>query len=297
MSLKYHVFLHSYPGFNSDSTLFYGEQDAILIDACHLLSDAHKMAAELLLMGKNLTHIYVSHFHPDHHFGLAVLQPAFPKAQIVALPSVVRDIVFTSTDKMELWDTPFGANIPTKVVFPMPLSEPRLELEGHELRFFDDYDGDSANNSVVWVPSLKLVCATDVAYLDVHMWTIESDADRRRKWRASIKKMLEFDPRVIVPGHVSEAKLNVEGTSCVDFCLTYLDRYEEVLAGAKSGLELWEGMQRHYPDMKAMDYALQWQCRLLFPKSCPDWFPPLPGEPGQIFLDPQGKYVGEPSRE
>ena len=33
MSLKYQVFLHSYLGFNSNSTLIYGEKDAILIDA------------------------------------------------------------------------------------------------------------------------------------------------------------------------------------------------------------------------------------------------------------------------
>jgi len=55
VSLKYRVFLHSYLGFNSNSTLFYGERDAILIDAGQLLSDAHKMVAEIIPMRKNLT--------------------------------------------------------------------------------------------------------------------------------------------------------------------------------------------------------------------------------------------------
>jgi glyoxylase-like metal-dependent hydrolase (beta-lactamase superfamily II) len=297
MTLQYRVFLHSHPGFNSTSTLFYGGRDAILIDASQLLSDAHRMAAELLLTGKNLTHIYVSHFHPDHHFGLAVLQHAFPEARIVALPSVVSDIVFTSNDKMDLWGGPFGKNIPSKVVFPMPLPDARLEVEGHELEFSDDWDGDSANNSVVWVPSLRLACATDVAFLDCHLWTTESDPARRNKWRASLKKLREFDARVVVPGHVSEEKLRLEGTSCIDFSLQYLDRYEEVLAQAKTGEELWAGLERYYPGMKAEDFGLQWQARLLFPRSCPDWFAPLPGEPGRIFLDPQGRYVGEPPRE
>jgi len=45
--LKYKVFLHSYLGFNSNSTLFYGEKDAILIDASQLLSDTHKMVAQI----------------------------------------------------------------------------------------------------------------------------------------------------------------------------------------------------------------------------------------------------------
>ncbi len=151
-SLEYRVFMHSYAGFNSTSTLFCGERDAVLIDATQLLSDAHRLAADLIETGKNLTHIYVSHFHPDHHFGLGVLKAAFPRARAVALPSVVKDIVFTTTDKVEMWGDFFGKNEPDTVTFPMPLAEPRLEVEGHVLEFSDDWEGDSANNSVVWAP-------------------------------------------------------------------------------------------------------------------------------------------------
>jgi glyoxylase-like metal-dependent hydrolase (beta-lactamase superfamily II) len=295
--LNYRVFMHSHPGFNSTSTLFYGERDAVLIDATQLLSDAHRLAAELIEMGKRLTHIYVSHFHPDHHFGCGVLKSAFPRARVVALPSVVRDIVFTTNDKVEMWGDFFGPNEPETVLFPMPLAEPRLELEGKALEFSDDWEGDSANNSVVWVPSLNLACATDVAYYDCHVWMTESDAARREEWRASIRKLRDFGADVIIPGHVSANKLADRDTACVDWSLRYLDAYEEVLAGAKTGLDLWEGMEKAYPGMKAMDFAVQWNARLLFPHSCPDWFVPLPGEPGAIFLDPHGKFIGEPPRD
>ena len=74
-----------------------------MIDASQRLSDTHRMIAEIIPMRKNLTHIYVSHFHPDHHFGLQVLKNAFPKVRIVALPSVVKDISSTSNDKIDLW--------------------------------------------------------------------------------------------------------------------------------------------------------------------------------------------------
>jgi len=113
MSLKFRVFLHSYLGFNSNSTLIYGERDAVLVDASQLLSDTHRMVADIIPMRRNLTHIYVSHFHPDHHFGLLVLRHAFPHAKIVALPSVVKDIVFTSSDKVDMWAIDrFGPDIP-----------------------------------------------------------------------------------------------------------------------------------------------------------------------------------------
>jgi glyoxylase-like metal-dependent hydrolase (beta-lactamase superfamily II) len=309
LSLKFRVFLHSYLGFNSNSTLIYGERDAILIDASQLLSDTHRMVAEIIPMRRHLTHIYISHFHPDHHFGLQVLKNVFPKTRIVALPSVVKDIISTSSDKIELWAIDrFGPDdILRKTTIPKPLKEPRLILEGEEIQVSDAWEGDSVNNSVVWIPSISVACATDVAFHDCHLWPIESNVARRIKWRASIAKLREFDARIVIPGHCDTAKVSLmeevqkKGslayTECIDWSLRYLDNYEEVYNAAKTGLEMVEAMTRLYPDLKAEDFAIHWQARLLFPRSSPDWLTPLPGKAGRIFLNPSGKYDGDPPRE
>jgi glyoxylase-like metal-dependent hydrolase (beta-lactamase superfamily II) len=309
MSLKFRVFLHSYLGFNSNSTLIYGEKDAILVDASQLLSDTHRMIADIITMRKNLTHIYVSHFHPDHHFGLQVLKNAFPKAMIVALPSVVKDIVSTSSDKVDLWSIDrFGPDdIPQKTTIPAPLKEPRLILEGEELVVSDNWEGDSINNSVVWIPSIKVACATDVAFHDCHLWPIESNVARRIKWRASIAKIRDYDPRIVIPGHCDKAKVqlmeevqsngSLSYTQCIDWSLKYLDNYEEVYNTARSASAMVEAMTRFYPGVKAEDFAIHWQARLLFPHSSPDWLTPLPGKPGKIFLNPNGGFDGDPPRE
>lgn len=309
MALKFRVFLHSYLGFNSNSTLFYGERDAILIDASQLLSDSYRMIAEILKMRRNLTYIYVSHFHPDHHFGLSALQFAFPNAKIVALKSVVKDIAYTSTDKTDMWAIDrFGpGDIPAKTVVPMPLNEPRLELEGEKVLFSDGWEGDSINNSAVWVPSIKVACATDIAFHDCHLWPIESNVERRVKWRESVRQLGEFDARIVIPGHCDDEKIKIMEavqengtqtyTDCIDWSLKYLDNYEEVYQTAKSGAEMVEKMTRLYPDVKAEDFAVHWQARLLFPKSSPEWLTPLPGKPGEIFLNPEGGYDGDPPRE
>ena len=309
MSLKFRVFLHSYLGFNSNSTLIYGERDAILIDASQLLSDTHRMIAEIIPMRKNLTYIYVSHFHPDHHFGLQVLKNAFPKAKIVALPSVVKDIVSTSRDKIELWAIDrFGPDdIPRQTTIPTPLNEQRLLLEGEEISVSDNWDGDSVNNSVVWVPSIRVACATDVAFHECNLWPIESNVTRRVKWRASINRLREFDARIVIPGHCDNAKVSLmeevqeKGsftyTECIDWSLRYLDNYEEVYNTARTASAMVEAMTRLYPDVKAADFAIHWQARLLFPHSSPDWLTALPGKPGKIFLNPDGGYDGDPPRE
>ena len=309
MALRFRVFLHSYLGFNSNSTLVYGERDAILVDASQLLSDTHRMIAEIIPMRKNLTHIYVSHFHPDHHFGLLVLQHAFPNAKIVALPSVVKDIVYTSSDKVELWAIDrFGPDdIPRKTTIPMPMSETGLVLEGEELLVSDDWEGDSANNSAVWIPSIKVVCATDIAFHDCHLWPIESTVARRVKWRASIQRLKEYDARIVIPGHCNDEKIRIMEEvqedearcydECIDWSLQYLDSYEEVYDTARTGAEMVSAMTKRYPDVKAEDFAIHWQARLLFPHSSPDWLTPLPGKAGKIFLSPGGTYDGDPPRE
>lgn len=309
MALKFKVFLHSYLGFNSNSTVFYGEEDAILIDASQMLSDSYRLVSKILPMRKRLTHIYVSHFHPDHHFGLAVLKYAFPKAKIVALPSVVKDIVFTSSDKVDLWAIDrFGpGEIPPTTTIPMPLAEPRLELEGEEILLSDGWEGDSINNSAVWVPSIGVACATDIAFHDCHLWPIESNVARRVTWRKDIARLKDFDPRIIIPGHCDEEKIRIMEevqedksqtyTDCVDWSIQYLDHYDEIYSTAKSAEDLVNRVYEKYPDVKAEDFAVQWQARLLYPHSSPNWLLPLPGEPGKIFLNPSGGYDGDPPKE
>ncbi|MCL1897027.1 MAG: MBL fold metallo-hydrolase, partial [Clostridiales bacterium] len=288
MALKYKVFLHSYLGFNSNSTLFYGEKDAVLVDASQLLSDSFKMAGEIISMRKNLTHIYVSHFHPDHHFGLKALKYAFPNVKIVGLHQSVHDIVDVSNDKVDLWSIDrFGPDdIPDSTIIPLILEKPYVELEGDRIEFYGEYEGDSVNNTIAWSPSMKVICATDVAFHDCHLWPIESNVERRIKWRKDIARMLEFDPRIVIPGHCDEAKIGIledvmEDTSksyvdCVDWSIKYLEYYDEVYNAAKTGLEMVEMMNERYP-LKAEDFAIHWQAKLLFPNSSPDWLIPLPG--------------------
>src|SRR5579863_9974356 len=76
-------------GYDVNSTMISGDRDMLVIDPQFSLPEAHRLAAEILESKRNLTTIYVTHPHPDHLFGLAVLKQAFPSARIVALPATV----------------------------------------------------------------------------------------------------------------------------------------------------------------------------------------------------------------
>ena len=99
------------------------------------MSEAHKLAAEILESKKNLALIYITHPHPDHLFGLAVLKQAFPQAKIVALPATVNAAKTGWPARQKFWVATYGNNIPgPDPVLPEELSEPVLTLEGERSR-------------------------------------------------------------------------------------------------------------------------------------------------------------------
>ena len=121
----------------------------------------------------------------------------------------------------------------------------------------------------MWVPSLKPACATDVAFLDCHIWMTESKVERRKAWRTSIEKLRDFDAEIIIPGHISPAKQATRDTSCIDWSLRRIDVYNDVLAGAKTGLDLWEGMDKAYPRHEERELRGPMVCAHAVPEELP----------------------------
>ena len=66
--------------FNVNSTLVYGEKEAMVIDAGFTRADALRIAANVLDSGKELKTIYVSQADPDYYFGVETVKEIFPKA-------------------------------------------------------------------------------------------------------------------------------------------------------------------------------------------------------------------------
>src|SRR5580704_11404042 len=73
----------------NSATLIYGERDAVLVDTFMTVEQCNGLADAVVASGKSLKTIYVTHGHPDHFFGLKVLQDRFPNMQVLATPQVV----------------------------------------------------------------------------------------------------------------------------------------------------------------------------------------------------------------
>lgn len=248
------VFTASPGGFLVDSTIVAGDKDAILIDAQFDLADAHRLVAALLESRKHLTTVYITHAHPDHYFGLAVIQQAFPKAKLVALPATVAEIQKTWQGKVKQWSGLYGDLVPAHPVLPTALQGTTLTLEGQTLEIHGGVQGDAAGNSYVWIPSIKTVVAGDVIYRGVHAWTADTSPAQRAAWKKTLDELTALKPVTVIAGH-KDPKL-ADDASAIAATRAYLDNFDAAVASSKNSAEIQAKVKAKHPDAQ-LDIILQ----------------------------------------
>src|SRR5678809_1241601 len=100
------------------STLIYGKQDAVLVDAFMTVKQADALADWVAASGKNLTTIYITHGHGDHWFGIGALFERFPNARAVATPNVVGVMRQHASPQIldKVWKAAFPGQISERLV-------------------------------------------------------------------------------------------------------------------------------------------------------------------------------------
>ncbi len=246
-SLATKTFFCDDEGFAVASVIVTGKTDAVLIDAQWTLSNAHRVISEILETGKNLTTIYLTHAHPDHYFGVGTIAEAFPKARVVAIPSEAEVINAQFFGKIEIWENVIGAhNVCRKTVEIEPLTENYFELEGQRLEIIPEVMGDMRYNTMVWIPSIKTLYASDVLFNQAHPFTCEITAPERKQWLADIDKIETMGAEVIIPGH-QKPGMQFDKSS-LDFTREYLVATEEELARQDTVGGFYYAMAERFPE-------------------------------------------------
>ena len=240
------VFFSDEDGFQVASVIVMGKTDAVLIDAQWTLSNAHRVIVELLETGKNLKTIYLTHAHPDHYFGAGTIAEAFPKARVVAIPSESTIINKQFFGKIEIWEKTIGShNICRKPVNVEALNENYIELEGHRLEIIPKVMGDMRYNTMVWMPSIKTLYASDVLFNQAHPFTCELTKGEREQWIKDIDKIEKYGADIIIPGH-QKPGMPFDKSSC-DFTREYVVATEKVLAETTTAGEFYYRMNELFP--------------------------------------------------
>lgn len=230
---------------HSNAALIMGEHDAVLVDPPFTQADAHRVAAMVLDSGHRVTHIFVTHDHPDHFFSMDVLHEAFPDAQIVAHPTVVADIWRSLPFKVVRWLPGLAANGPAYPTAPRALESDAIMLEGHRLEVLGPMQGDHVHSTALWAPDIRALFAGDLVFNEVHLWLGEHQAANVSAWAQSVRQLQALDPAIVVAGHARPGLPN--DASGLAFTAAYLDAWQELVPASSSAADLRARITARFP--------------------------------------------------
>lgn len=230
----------------NSATLILGERDAVLVDTFTTIEQNENLIAWIKGHERNLTHIYLTHGHGDHIYGIGQLLEAFPGAQAVATAGAVAGARIQAEDDYRegFWGRLFPGQIPVAVI-PEELDGDSILLEGHELQVVETGRTDTAGTSVLWAPDAKLVVAGDVVYNNTHMYLAETDATSRAEWIAALRTVDGLGAERVVAGH-KHPDYDDDPTN-VQESIAYLTDVEEAASSTVTALEFYQAVLARHP--------------------------------------------------
>ena len=232
--------------FWTNSVLIEGAHEVMLVDAQLTKTNAERVLQEINKTKKPLSLIYITHEHADHFLGLEVFREAFPGARIIANSQVVGRIHKVYQEKLDKWKQLLGSGATTHVVPIEPFDGNTIPFESSRIEVLKHIHGDTAENTLLWIPRQSILVGGDVVFNDMHVYTAETDRQARRHWLDSLNTIRALKPSVVIPGH-SKAGALPDASTAVDFTHTYLLAFEEELSKATNPDTLIRAMKDRFP--------------------------------------------------
>ncbi|WP_431324128.1 MBL fold metallo-hydrolase [Rhizobium sp. YTU87027] len=256
-ALSWQAFKTNEAGFLRAPVLITGKTEAVLIDSSFSFSDGKVVADAIKASGKRLTKIYITTNDPDYYFGLAPVHNAFPEAKILAAADTVALMRQKAEGKIKTWSPVLGDNGPKSVadlIFPEVSDIKSLTVDGEKLEVVTA-PGVRDRGRYIWVPSLKAVFGGVAVFGGMYPWVADlPTVEERKAWRAALEDIIARDPKIVVPGHTTQAWPT--DISSVTYTRDYLVAFDAAAAKAKDSAALIEVMKKLYPN-DAMPISLE----------------------------------------
>jgi glyoxylase-like metal-dependent hydrolase (beta-lactamase superfamily II) len=220
------------------STPFGGNQLAVLPDAAGISTEGMQKIAREFNFGETT---FVLPF-----LGLDVFNEAYPRVRIIANSAVVDRINKAYQEKIDKWQKILGPGATSHVVAIEKFDGNFIKFESSEIEVVKHIQGDTGENTMLWIPGQRTLIAGDVVINNMHVYTAETDSNARGKWLNSLNKIRELKPSVVIPGH-SKVGAPLDANTAVDFTENYLLAFEEELKKAKDPDSLINTMKERFP--------------------------------------------------
>jgi len=232
--------------FWTNSVIIEGAHEVMLVDAQLTKTSAEKVLQEIKKTRKPLSIIYITHEHADHFLGLEVFKEAYPGVRIIANSAVVDRINKVYQEKIDKWKKILGSGATSHVVAIEQFDGNFIKFESSKIEVLKNIQGDTDENTMLWIPGQRILITGDVLFNDMHIYTPETDSKARGKWLNSINKIRGLKPSVVIPGH-SKVGAPLDASTAADFTENYLLVFEEELKKAKDPDSLINAMKERFP--------------------------------------------------
>ncbi len=240
------VFTSSDDQFWTNSVLVEGGDEVMLVDAQLTKTNAERVLQEIKETKKPLSIIYITHAHADHFLGLEAFKEAYPGVRIIATSAVVDRIDKVYQEKIDKWKKILGSGATSHVVAIEKFDGNFIKFESSKIEVLKNIQGDTDENTMLWIPGQRILISGDVLFNDMHVYTAETDSKARGKWLNSLQKIRELKPSVVIPGH-SKVGAPLDSSTAVDFTEEYLLAFEEELKKAKDSDSFISTMKERFP--------------------------------------------------
>jgi glyoxylase-like metal-dependent hydrolase (beta-lactamase superfamily II) len=229
-----------------NSVIIEGTHEVMLVDAQLTKTNAERVLQEIKETKKPLSIIYITHEHADHFLGLEVFKEAYPRVRVIATSAVVDRINTVYQEKIDKWKQTLGSGATSHVVAIDAFGGNFIDFESSKIAILKNIQGDTDENTMLWIPGQRILIAGDVVVNNMHAYTAETDSKARGKWLNSLKTIRALKPSVVVPGH-SKVGAPLDASTAVEFTENYLLVFEEELAKAKDPDSLINAMKERFP--------------------------------------------------
>ncbi len=229
-----------------NSVIIEGTHEVMLVDAQLTKTNAERVLKEIKETKKPLSIIYITHEHADHFLGLEVFKEAYPGVRIIANSMVVDRADKVYQQKIDKWKQILGSGATSRVVAIENFDGKFIAFDGSQIEVLKHIQGDTDENTMLWIPGQRTLIAGDVVVNSMHLYTAETDSKAREKWFTSLQEIRELRPSIVIPGH-SKVGAPLDANTAVDFTEKYLLAFEEELKKAKDPDSLINAMKERFP--------------------------------------------------